>query len=555
MWNKGWRDQVWSQLDKCWDIIVIGGGITGAGILREATQAGLRVLLLEADDFSSGTSSRSSKLVHGGFRYLKNAQIKLTYKSVRERERLLIDGKGLITPLGCLLANYQRDTVPAWAFGIGLVVYDLLANRWGHRHYGADDFHNLCSSLNEKDLLGGYRFIDAQTDDARLVLRLIIESVHEGGFALNYARVINVLQRQTGQVCGISVQDESLEGCGRTAEVEAAVVINATGVWADELRNKVAGESRLRRLRGSHIVFPSYKFPLNRSINMLHPRDNRPVFALPWDGVTLVGTTDIDHEEPLCSDPTISSDEIEYLMAFVNQAFPCLSLTMDDIQVTFSGIRPVVNTGKADPSKESREHVLWKENGLITVTGGKLTTFRLMAQEALKQASKSLLKRTIFNKQTPLLFTPPVNILQESGLSNTMRLRLIGRYGRHAGEFIDAAEKDELVQIGEIPALWAELRWAATSEGVLHLDDLLMRRVRLGLLAPHGGIPYIERIRQIAQPVLEWDDSRWYREVKEYIELWETKYSPHPLNGEIQFGKELNSLDRRRHSEYEGIAV
>jgi glycerol-3-phosphate dehydrogenase len=175
MWETGWRDRAWSVLVQEWDIIIVGGGITGAGILREAARAGLSALLVEGHDFASGTSSRSSKLVHGGFRYLQSGQIKLTLQSVRERERLLKEGRGLVNPIGFLLTCYQDNRFPAWVFGAGLVVYDLLAFKWGHRYYDAFDLKELCPPLCEAGLKGGYRFFDAQTDDARLVLRVIRE--------------------------------------------------------------------------------------------------------------------------------------------------------------------------------------------------------------------------------------------------------------------------------------------------------------------------------------------------------------------------------------------
>ncbi|MCK4692315.1 MAG: FAD-dependent oxidoreductase, partial [Anaerolineales bacterium] len=229
MWHRGWRDQIWAQLDGPWDLIVVGGGITGAGILREATRAGLRALLVEAQDFASGTSSRSAKLVHGGLRYLRNAQIRLTLESVREREYLLKQGRGLINPLGFLMANFAGDRIPAWVFGFGLILYDLLAFRWGTQHYDPQDMRNLCPPLSSPDLVGGFRYIDAQTDDARLVLRVIREAVLEGGTALNYARVEGLLRDRTGRVHGVAVCDQGPDGAGRTIEIHAPVVINATG--------------------------------------------------------------------------------------------------------------------------------------------------------------------------------------------------------------------------------------------------------------------------------------------------------------------------------------
>ncbi len=248
MWNKGWRDKTWSEIDRHWDVLVIGGGITGAGILRESQRAGMQTLLVEAGDFASGTSSRSSKLVHGGFRYLRNAQVSLTKKSVRERERLIKEGRGLVNPMGILLLNYDGDAIPGWMFGLGLVVYDFLASKWGHRHYDALDMRELCPAVNTDRLTGGFRYFDAQTDDARLVLRVIQESVREGAVALNYASAEKLLKLRDGRVCGILLRDVSPEGQGRYQEINSRVAVNATGAWADDLRQQVGGLGRLRKL-------------------------------------------------------------------------------------------------------------------------------------------------------------------------------------------------------------------------------------------------------------------------------------------------------------------
>jgi glycerol-3-phosphate dehydrogenase len=525
MWQKGWREQIWAQLGNSWDVLIIGGGITGAGILREASRVGLRALLVEAHDFASGTSSRSSKLVHGGFRYLKNGQIRLIYESVRERERLMKEGRGLVNPLGFLLANYQGDAIPAWVFGAGLVLYDLLALQWGHRRYDAYDMHDLCPPLEQKGLRGGYRYFDAQTDDARLTLRLIQEGVQDGGAALNYTRAAKLLRTRAGQVCGAALVDETPEGNGRSAEVQARTVINATGAWADNLRREMGAPPRLRRLRGSHLIFASDRLPLTRSVSFLHPADDRPVFAFPWEGVTLIGTTDVDLDEPLRTDPAISAPEAEYLLQAAQYAFSCQELTASDVQCSYSGVRPVIDTGQVDPSKESREHVLWSENGLLTLTGGKLTTFRLMAHEALRKVSACIPDCPDLNPHQRVLNVPPGDITFPQELTPAARLRLLGRHGQNTPALIQAGQPGEFEPVEGTPSLWAEVRWAARSEAVVHLDDLLLRRARLGLLLPRGGLDCLRRIRQIVQGELGWEDKRWETEAQSYTELWRRSYS------------------------------
>jgi glycerol-3-phosphate dehydrogenase len=383
----------------------------------------------------------------------------------------------------------------------------------------------LCPSSTTSALRRGYRYFDANTDDARLVLRLLRESVADGALALNYTRVDSLLRTSNGRVRGVALRDTS-EEAERQAEVCAKVVINATGVWADELRREMERKPRLRPLRGSHLVFPFTRLPLTRAVTFLHPCDGRPVFALPWEGATLFGTTDVDHGPQLQTDPSISSAEAEYLLAGLQFVFPQLELTAQDVLCTYSGLRPVVATGKADPSKESREHAIWDENGLLTVAGGKLTTFRPMARDAFKAARKYL-GHIPFDTGIPVLdLLPPKveSLLSDVRLTSAQVLRLLARYGPRAIPTFQAAD---LESIPGTPYVWAELRQAARAEGVVHLDDLLLRRVRLGLLLPNGGTDLLPRIRAIVQPELGWDDKRWEKEVREYTELWKRAYGLH----------------------------
>lgn len=520
MWDRVWRRDVWSQLDQPWDVIVVGGGITGAGILREAARVGLRALLLEAKDFASGTSSRSSKLVHGGLRYLKNGQIRLTYESVRERERLLSQARGLVSPLGFFMPTYHNDKLPGWLFGAGLILYDLLALKWGHQRYPPAAVMERWPFLRKEGLVGGYRYFDAQTDDSRLVLRVIQEAVRDGACALNYAKVEGLLRRRNGVVCGVILQDNDPDQQRAPVEIEAGVVINATGAWADVLRSDLGRKNRLRLLRGSHIILPAKKVPITRAISFWHPHDQRPVFIFPWEGTIIVGTTDVDHHTDLNLEPSISNAEAEYLVVAARYAFPPLNISLDDVQTTLSGIRAVVDTGKANPSKESREHVLWLEKGLLTVTGGKLTTFRVMAHDALRAIRLQLPPHPKLNRRMRMFEETPDDSVALQNLSAPTRLRLFGRYGQDALKVIDAAEDGELQEIPGSNSLWAELRWAARAEAVLHLEDLLLRRVRLGLTAPQGGIPLLNTIGEIVVTELGWSPEKWRQETESYTKLW-----------------------------------
>lgn len=518
------RDCIWSNLDTMWDVIIVGGGITGAGILREASRAGLKALLVEAGDFASGTSSRSTKLVHGGLRYLQNGQIRLTYESVRERERLMDEGRGLVTPLGFLLPTYRGGKLPSWVFGAGLIFYDVLATRWSHRRYRPEPFLQFCPDIRREGLNGGFRFFDAQTDDARLVLRVLQEAGEDGGVALNYARAVSLLQERSGRVCGVVLEDTS--GVSEhSAEVRARVVINATGVWADELRGQVGGRPRMRALRGSHLLFPGERIPLSRAVSFLHPEDGRPVMALPWEGVTLIGTTDVDYQEDPGREPAISALEAEYLMEGVRYIFPEMGLEPSDVLSSIAGVRGVVNTGKVNPSRESREHVLWRERGLLTITGGKLTTFRLMANAALRAIRSQLPGRSRFRSDSRVLNKVPESGLFD-GLDPQIRQRLTGRYGRQALAIMDLSEIGEKTPYNGSPVLAAELRYAAQTEQVVHLDDLLLRRTRTGLLVRNGGQDQMEALRELVQPALGWDNQRWQQEVQRYAETWNCCYSP-----------------------------
>lgn len=525
MWKNGWRDEIWAEMQTEWDIIVVGGGITGAGILNAAARAGLRVLLVEAGDFSSGTSSRSSKLVHGGFRYLRNRQFNVTYESVQERERLMREGPHLVTSLKFLLPNLGYSKKTAGELSLGVMIYDLMAPKWAHGHLSKSDYAAICPQLTTPALEDGNYYYDAEVDDTRLVLRVIQEGVKAGGRAINYCRVENLLKQANGRVCGVQIRDIADPKRERTGEVKARVVINATGPWTDQLRSQVGAEPRIRKLRGSHLFFPHERLPISVAITMYHPRDHRALFVFPWEGVTLIGTTDLDHPRELeisHPEPVITPAEVDYLMEAVNFLFPEAGLTSADIQSTIAGLRPIITGGAADPSKESRAYAVWQEDGLLTITGGKLTEYRRMAYETLEKARPLLKAGVHFHPNQPLF----MNLAAEQNveLPAAVLNRLKGRYGVDALEIAADCPLTELSEMENLPAIWAEIRWGARAEGVIHLDDLLLRRTRLGLTAPRGGLDWMDRIRKIAQPELGWDDAIWTREEKRYAQLWEECY-------------------------------
>lgn len=521
------REAIWGALDRPWDLLIIGGGITGGSVLREATRAGLKALLVEQRDFAWGTSSRSSKLVHGGLRYLASGDVPLVRQSIRERKRLMAEGHGLVVPLDFMLATHREEGGKHWQGRAGIFLYELLTGRWPRGNHRPDRLRELEPALAQDEGLLGVPYDEAWVDDARLVLRILREAVTAGGSALNYVRVTGLL-REEGRVAGVELHDTVGQ---RSATVRARAVVNATGVWADQVRAHVSGTPKLRPLRGSHLVFSSQRFPLTHGISFRHPSDNRFVCVLPWEDATLVGTTDLDHRLALDEEPSISPEELAYLMEAVQAEFPSLRLTLEDVVSCYAGVRPVISSGASDPSKESREHLVLEEEGLLTVTGGKLTTCRAIAHDALRALRGRLPELVALKSDGPFLDTPPS--LDEASLTPQARLRLRGRYGAAVSALVASAQPGELAPVSRTSTLWAELRWAARGESVVHLEDLLLRRVRLGLLLPDGGESLLPAIRALCQEELGWDDTRWESEARAYRALWHTHYAVPRIPTEI----------------------
>jgi len=522
------RDALWQTLkqspDQQWDVIVVGGGIIGAGVLREATRRGLKTLLIEQRDFAWGTSSRSSKMVHGGLRYIAQGDIKLTKHSVQERERLLTEAPGLVERMGNYFLLKKGQFPGRIAMGSVLTIYDKLAGIKDNRYLDKKSLIEHFPFINREGLKGACYYTDTAVDDARLVLRVLQESVQAGGQVLNYvqAKKLITCNKTNNQVNGLTI--ENIES-GEQIELKSSVVVNATGAWADRLRNEVVDEKRIRPLRGSHLVFSSKQLPVKDTLILFHPVDKRPVFIFPWEGASLVGTTDLDHTGNLDQEACITNEEVEYLLQVVASNFPKSNLSRKDVISSYSGVRPVIGSDKSkDPSKERRDHAVWADKGLVTVSGGKLTTFRLTAIDTLN-AAQPWLKKTEAKELSDKVFNTPT-ISKEIALNERNWInRITGRYGINAQHILANTDKNETALIEETQFCLSECRWAAKHESVVHLDDLLLRRTRLGLLLKNGAEQLFSKLALICQQELNWDSEKWQKEVSRYQEIWQQHYS------------------------------
>lgn len=491
----GQRPSVQSLAEEHWDLVVVGGGITGAGVALEAARRGKKTLLVEQRDYAWGTSSRSSKMVHGGLRYIAQGDIKLTRHSLLERERLLQELPELVVRQTYLFPIRKGKFPGRWAMKVILWLYDFLAGIRDHRWVPIMEVARRAPGLNREGLKGAMSYTDALTDDSRLVMRTLHEAAGHG------ARVVNYMEASTATPSddGVSVTLSDVLG-GDEATLRTRCVINATGAWADRLSG---AEAKVRPQRGSHLFIPRERLPVDDCLTVLHPKDQRPVFVFPWEGCTCIGTTDLDHPDSLNFEPVCTRQEIDYLLDLLGSQFPQAGITDKDIISTMAGVRPIIASGKGvDPSKERRDHAVWGENGVITVSGGKLTTFRLIALDALLAAG--------------LIDEEERERSETGGLAFTRDVPAPHRLGH------------PLAPMPEGEALREQLAWVLDNEMVTRLDDLLLRRTRLGNLLPDGAAAILEDVRQLCQQHLGWDDSRWQEELARYQDIIARYYSVAP---------------------------
>jgi glycerol-3-phosphate dehydrogenase len=512
--------------DEVFDVLIVGGGIVGAGALLDATSRGLRAALVEQEDVASGTSSRSSRLIHGGLRYLEDLRFGLVRESLEERSRLLRLAPHLVRLAPFLFPVYGWPLVHRAFYGSGLVLYDLLgAARDGGRahHLGAGATARLAPSIRREGLRGAITYHDGIEDDARLALAVLRTATDRGAIAVTRARAIDPLRGSSGRITGARVRDLV---SGAELDARAGVVIDATGVWAGSPATAL-GDVGLTLVpsRGSHLVVPRERLPLEVGMTLRIP--GRVLFIIPWPGAWIIGTTD-DPDQGSPDHPHATVADIEAIVAMVNDVLD-VGLTPADGIGAYAGLRPLVGHPGGDTVRVSREHeVLREPDGLVRVSGGKYTTYRLMARDvvdvALEGAAGVAPSATA---ELPLLGAAPrpaLDHLAAELFASTILPRpaceqLVDRHGTAAREVVALARRtDSLRPLADgIPQLEAEVIWAARMELALSLDDVLARRMRLAMALRDRGASVASRVAGLLGAELGWDSDRQRREVDAYL--------------------------------------
>ncbi|MFC7597662.1 glycerol-3-phosphate dehydrogenase/oxidase [Terrabacter sp. GCM10028922] len=510
------------------DVVVLGAGVVGAGAALDAATRGLSVALIEARDYASGTSSRSSKLVHGGLRYLEQLEFGLVREALRERSLILNRlAPHLARPVPFLYPLQHRGWERLYV-GSGVALYDVLGGRHGvpaHKHLSRAAARALFPALRKDALVGAVRYYDGQLDDARHTMMLARTARRYGAVCVPSARVTG-FRREEDRVTGVVVQD--LEG-GTQIQVRAKQTINATGVWTDETQDMVGGRGqlRVRASKGIHLVVPRDR--INATVGIISRTEKSVLFVIPWESHWIIGTTDSDWNLDLAH-PAASRADIEYVLGQVNRLLST-PLTTDDIQGVYAGLRPLLHGESDATSQLSREHaVVTPVAGLTLVAGGKYTTYRVMAKDAVDAALHSLGPATppCVTDQIPVigaegfaaLWNAREKLAAESGLHVARVEHLLHRYGTLVHELLRlVTERPELARPvdGAPEYLQCELYYGASHEGALHLDDLLARRTRISIETFDRGVSAAPEVARIVAPVLGWSDEDIRREVEHYV--------------------------------------
>jgi glycerol-3-phosphate dehydrogenase len=522
------REETWRRLgEETFDVVVIGGGVVGVGTALDAATRGLRVALVEARDLASGTSSRSSKLFHGGLRYLEQLEFGLVREALRERELMLTRlAPHLVKPVSFLYPLTRRIWERPYT-AAGLFLYDTMGGARsvpGQKHLSKAGALRMVPALKRGALVGGIRYYDAQADDARHTMTVARTAAHYGAVVRTSTQVVGMI-READRISGVRVRDVE---DGRETEVRANVVINCTGVWTDELQRLAGsrGRFKVRASKGVHIVVPRDRIVSESGIILR--TEKSVLFVIPWRNHWIVGTTDTDWNLDLAH-PAATKQDIDYILEHVNSVL-ATPLTQDDIEGVYAGLRPLLAGESEETSKLSREHAVARvAPGLVAIAGGKYTTYRVMAADAVNAAAVDLpgrLQPSITDK-VPLLgadgYHALVNQVDQLGARHNLhpyRVRhLLDRYGSMVHQVLSlAADRPELLRpLAAAPDyLQVEVVYAAGNEGALHLEDTLARRTRISIEYPHRGVDCAEDVAALMGEVLGWDTATREREIKVY---------------------------------------
>ncbi|NDJ90818.1 glycerol-3-phosphate dehydrogenase [Mycolicibacter kumamotonensis] len=522
------RAQAWERLGtEQFDVVVIGGGVVGTGCALDAATRGLKVALVEARDFAAGTSSRSSKMFHGGLRYLEQLEFGLVREALHERELSLTTlAPHLVKPLPFLYPLTRRWWERPYVAS-GIFLYDQLGGAKSvpaQRHLTRAGALRLCPGLKRSALIGGIRYYDTVVDDARHTLTVGRTAAHYGAVIRTSTQVV-ALKREGDRVTGVTVRDSE---DGATTEVHGHVVVNATGVWTDEIQalSRQRGRFHVRASKGVHIVVPRDRIVSEAAIILR--TEKSVLFVIPWGTHWIIGTTDTDWNLDLAH-PAATKADIDYLLTNVNTAL-ATPLSHADIEGVYAGLRPLLAGENDDTSKLSREHaVAVPAPGLVAIAGGKYTTYRVMAADAIDAAAEYIPTRVApsITEKVPLLgadgYFALVNQTEHVGAEQDLhpyRVRhLLDRYGSLIHDVLALADgsPDLLDPIAEAPTyLKVEVAYAVAAEGALHLEDVLARRTRISIEYAHRGVNCAREVAEVMAPVLGWDDAAVEAEVANY---------------------------------------
>jgi len=522
------------------DVLIVGGGIVGSGALLDAASRGLRAGLIEQDDIASGTSSRSSRLIHGGLRYLEQFRFGLVFEALAERARLLRLAPHLVRLEPLLFPVYGLPFVHRAFYGSGILLYDLLGSRREGgfaRHLGRDETLDWTPVLRRDGLRGSIVYHDGVEDDARYTLAVLRTAIREGATGATRIRATGPLER-AGRVVGVRARDLIDD---THIEIEADRVVDATGVWTARHDAPLGGGARVLPSKGAHLVVRRDRIPSRTGLTIRVP--GRIVFLVPWPGHWLIGTTDAAYDGPV-DRPSATADDVDELLDEVNRTLD-VDLSRSDVLGTYAGLRPLAVSGSPGSTvKASREHrVTTEPNGLVRVTGGKYTTYRVMAQDAIDAAlgrdearrrpSATAELRLVGALPRPDLDTLSSRLVVEQGIDGAVAARLVARHGSEAREVVALGKEQGLLSrlAPDVEHLEAEVAWAARHELAFSLDDVLARRTRLAQERPDRAASIAPRAAEILGGELGWKGARQSREVTGYLAAARREFDVPPATG------------------------